>query len=395
MKFTAPVNIACNAARRGFTMTELIVVVAIVAILSAGMIGGYANMEKSQRLSTTMDRVVSSLYLARSHAIGSNLVTDFTIVVENTGVKPVQFIGVRESITTGFTARLVSADAANPITISSPGPSIDGVDMQQDDYILLTAQTSPIQNGLWMFDTATTPLLRPQNYASGTTLPAPTGTYPGMLVSISEGGVYEQSIWLCANAAKIDSDATTWTRNIPGLQFTQHTLDWIPLPREIRVTSGGDVRAAVAASDTPKNIVVASPGTLMLDGITINTGDRVLLTFQTNANENGIWVYNGTNAMVRPLDYPHTGTVSPLLSVYVHEGTANADTIWQCSTPGMQIDTNPTTWGQNVTNFEIPFNTDGTADIPQKQRITLVGVGGIRAVDVFQGGMIKIVKEGK
>ena len=50
------------------------------------------------------------------------------------------------------------------------------------------------------------------------------------------------------------------------------------------------------------NTTVSSPGSV-LAGVTMNTGDRVLLYGQTNASENGIYVWNGaTVPMTRALD---------------------------------------------------------------------------------------------
>ena len=53
---------------------------------------------------------------------------------------------------------------------------------------------------------------------------------------------------------------------------------------------------------TASNITLSAPGVLV-DGETLNVGDRVLVLNQTNAYENGIYIYNGSaTPMARSLD---------------------------------------------------------------------------------------------
>lgn len=76
------------------------------------------------------------------------------------------------------------------------------------------------------------------------------------------------------------------------------------------------------------NVTVASPGTT-IDGITMASGDRVLLKNQTSTTENGIYIWNGSaTPMTRSAD---ANTFDELESavVIVDEGTTNAGTSWR------------------------------------------------------------------
>lgn len=66
-----------------------------------------------------------------------------------------------------------------------------------------------------------------------------------------------------------------------------------------------------------------------LDGVTLATGDRVLVKDQSTGSQNGIYVVGASPA--RSVDY---GSQAEVLGsvVLVTNGTANADTIWMCTT---------------------------------------------------------------
>lgn len=79
------------------------------------------------------------------------------------------------------------------------------------------------------------------------------------------------------------------------------------------------------------NVTVSSPGTT-IDGVTLNTGDRVLLKNQTTTTENGVWTFNGSaSALTRTVDGV-TGELTANATFYAAEGTANADTAWTLTT---------------------------------------------------------------
>lgn len=72
---------------------------------------------------------------------------------------------------------------------------------------------------------------------------------------------------------------------------------------------------------TQSNINLASPG-VTIDGITMVSGDRVLVMNQTTASQNGIYIWNGSSvAMTRALD-ANTANELEQAVVTVEEGTS-------------------------------------------------------------------------
>lgn len=68
-----------------------------------------------------------------------------------------------------------------------------------------------------------------------------------------------------------------------------------------------------------------------LDGVTLVTGDRILLKNQSSGQENGIYTVNASGAPTRSVDADTAAEVLQA-AVLVSEGTANADTAWVNST---------------------------------------------------------------
>lgn len=80
-----------------------------------------------------------------------------------------------------------------------------------------------------------------------------------------------------------------------------------------------------------------------LDGVTLATGDRVLLKNQTASEENGIYVVVASGAASRSSD-ANTALELEGAAVFVMEGTANADTQWAQTSDNFTLDTDPVVW---------------------------------------------------
>lgn len=68
-----------------------------------------------------------------------------------------------------------------------------------------------------------------------------------------------------------------------------------------------------------------------VDGVTLATGDRILIKNQAAGAENGIYVVAASGAPARATD-SNAGSELVGAGVVVTEGTANADTLWLCTT---------------------------------------------------------------
>jgi len=89
---------------------------------------------------------------------------------------------------------------------------------------------------------------------------------------------------------------------------------------------GIDWKASVRAATTA-NVTLASDleNGDVLDGVTLATGDRVLVKDQSTASENGIYVVKVSGAPDRSTDADTGAEVTANFAVFVEQGTANAD----------------------------------------------------------------------
>lgn len=83
-----------------------------------------------------------------------------------------------------------------------------------------------------------------------------------------------------------------------------------------------------------------------IDGVTLATGDAILIKDQADPTENGIYFVNASGAPTRRSD-ADTGAELENATVMVREGTANHDTQWTCTTDGtITIGSSNLTWAQ-------------------------------------------------
>jgi hypothetical protein len=110
--------------------------------------------------------------------------------------------------------------------------------------------------------------------------------------------------------------------------------------KQVRAASTGNVSLSTGNGST-------------MDGVTLATGDRVLLKDQTTAAENGIYVVNATTK-TRATDADTAAEMPGGTIVVVAEGTANADKMWMLAT------NNPYTMGTT----SLVFSPYGNAPNP-------------------------------
>lgn len=111
------------------------------------------------------------------------------------------------------------------------------------------------------------------------------------------------------------------------------------------------VRAATTANGT---LATAFENGDAIDGVTLATGNRILLKNQTTGAENGIYTVNASGAPTRATDADISAEVKGGLSVWVNEGTTNADTRWVLTT------NDPITVGTTALTFVQDFAASAT-----------------------------------
>lgn len=91
-----------------------------------------------------------------------------------------------------------------------------------------------------------------------------------------------------------------------------------------------EVRVATTANGA---LATAYANGQVVDGVTLVTGDRILIKDQTTATENGIYTVNASGAPTRATDADSAGEINGA-AVFVGNGTTNQGTRWVCNTTG-------------------------------------------------------------
>lgn len=93
-------------------------------------------------------------------------------------------------------------------------------------------------------------------------------------------------------------------------------------------SSGGIPPFDAVQAKTTANINIAAPGATH-DGVTLVSTERLLVASQTDASENGIYVFNGAaSPLTRATDADDSAEFSPARQVFVQAGTTFANTGW-------------------------------------------------------------------
>ena len=142
--------------------------------------------------------------------------------------------------------------------------------------------------------------------------------------------------------------------------------------------------SAVAATTTNIDLATALENGDVLDGVTLATGDRVLVKNQSNAAQNGIYVVQASGAAVRATDFDAPAEVDGGDFIFVTGGTVNDNTGWvQTSTGVTTIGTDPIVFtqfsgagtylagnGLELSGNTFVIDTDVTVDLNTAQTLT-------------------------
>jgi len=114
------------------------------------------------------------------------------------------------------------------------------------------------------------------------------------------------------------------------------------------VAQGLDVKDSVVATTTANGTLsTAFANGQSIDGVTLQTGDRILIKNQTTASQNGIYNVNASGAPSRTTDMA-TGANAAGAFVFVEQGTVNAENGFTCTsdTGSAVVGTNNLTFAQ-------------------------------------------------
>jgi hypothetical protein len=101
------------------------------------------------------------------------------------------------------------------------------------------------------------------------------------------------------------------------------------------IAQGLDTKASVRVATTAAGTLASSfANGSTVDGVTLATGDRILIKDQASGSENGIYVVAASGAPTRSTDANSSAKVTANLYVFVEEGTTNADSGWTLTNNG-------------------------------------------------------------
>jgi Fe-S cluster assembly iron-binding protein IscA len=114
-----------------------------------------------------------------------------------------------------------------------------------------------------------------------------------------------------------------------------------------------------------------------VDGVSLSTGDRILLKDQADASENGVYTVNASGAPTRAADFDADSEVTAGAFFFVEEGTTNADNGFTLTTnDDITVGTTDLTFTQFSGSGQI---TAGTGMTKSGNTLNVVGGDGITA----------------
>ena len=193
------------------------------------------------------------------------------------------------------------------ITLAGGAPSVvDGVSLSLNDRVLVTAQSTGSQNGLYLVTTVGSG--SNGTWARTTDANATGEIDAGMIVMVTEGTTYADTQWklITDNPITIDTTALTFTQNYSANSITGGTSN---------VTVYSNANVTISSAGTPNVLTVSSTGIVVagttsvtgnITGANLTTAGQVSATANITGNyflgnvfyANGITaskIYNGTS----------------------------------------------------------------------------------------------------
>lgn len=147
------------------------------------------------------------------------------------------------------------------------------------------------------------------------------------------GSKFETGIDLRNQIASNAADGTNPTDLVTKQQLDNAILGlaWKSKPVRVATTTNGTLATAFANGQ-------------VVDGVTIATGDRLLIKDQTTQTENGVYTVNAAGAPTRATDADSTAELQNA-TVLVTSGTTNADKAFTQTTDNPTIGSSNIVWG--------------------------------------------------
>ena len=232
--------------------------------------------------------------------------------------------------------------------------TIDGVALAASDRVLVKNQSSSTENGIYVVSAGA--WVRAADANTSTLL------VPGF-VTVAVEGQTQRGGWAFQNPVN------------PILGQTGSGLSFVPLTATLTYD------AAKAATTGP--IDLATNGLAAIDGVTLTTGDRVLVKDQANPADNGIYVADA-GPWVRASDADTVAELRAGAYVFITSGTTNGGQGFALLNDAVQVGTTDLGFGPFLvesqrSNFWSPSNT--LASVRAATTVNLESLTGLQTID--------------
>jgi hypothetical protein len=266
----------------------------------------------------------------------------------------------------------VRAASTTNVSLATPGSTIDGVVLNVGDSFLAKDQSTASQNGIYVFNGASTIATRRSDFSTSVNVKS------GSLTYVREGTANAAKYFLLVTAGTITVGTTSLTfqaliasaggngdiRADGSVPFTanqsmgNNKITSLGAPSLASdATTKQYVDDSDGASTAKAPVRVASTANLNLssmpssvDGVTLTSGDFFLAKDQTAPAQNGIYVFNGPAATAtRRTDFSTTNSILPGSTVFVMQGATNGTKYYQIQT-STYVTVGTTAIGFNLVN---------------------------------------------
>lgn len=273
---------------------------------------------------------------------------------------------VEALVAVGVKRGTVRAATTGNVTISTAlnsGDSIDGVTLANGDLVLVNAQSTASQNGIYVV--GVTPVRSPEFDTYN--------EHPGALIVVQEGSTYADTAWLCTSNAG-------GTLNTTGITFNQ-----LALAGALLASNNLSDLANTATART--NLGVGTGNSPQFTGLELGHASDTTVT-RTGP---GAIAVEGVGVALNSASLPHT--VSQLELGHASDTTFARTAAGRASIEGNPILLNntenqgPLTGGANVTPKDLGTITTGTVTVDVGDRIMQSYINnGAHALAVDTGG---------
>lgn len=174
---------------------------------------------------------------------GNNKLVNLPTPTSSGDAAPKSYIdGLIAGLNAAYKYRNVKAASTANVNLANPGTAVfDGITLSVGDRILIRAQSSQAENGIYEFATSSTPLTRASDSDAWT-------EFPGSLVSVNQGSTYADARFFCPvnEGGTLNTTAITYTQDPTNSLTSANFVD-----KEIPAGAIDGANTAFTLANTP------------------------------------------------------------------------------------------------------------------------------------------------